>query len=41
MIPIEVLSDQNCLYNSIECLAGTATISPTELRGKYHKINIK
>jgi hypothetical protein len=40
MIPVDVLADGNCLYNSIECLAGTTSMTPSELRGIYHLTNI-
>jgi hypothetical protein len=33
LIPVHVLGDGNCLYNSIVCLAGTTTLTPSELRG--------
>jgi hypothetical protein len=33
MIPVEILADGNCLYNSIVCLAGITDITPSELRG--------
>lgn len=39
MVPIEVLGDGNCLYNSVVCLAGTAPMSVSELRGKYNMIH--
>jgi hypothetical protein len=33
MIPIAILGDGNCLYNSIVCLAGITALTPSELRG--------
>ncbi|CAF1642845.1 unnamed protein product, partial [Adineta ricciae] len=32
MVPVEVLGDGNCLYNSIICLSGTKKLSVSELR---------
>ena len=35
MIPISVIEDGNCLYNSIMCISGSAALTATELRGIY------
>lgn len=35
MIPVDVVGDGNCLYNSMICLSGSNILTPTELRGIY------
>jgi hypothetical protein len=35
MVPINVIGDGNCLYNSVTCLGGTTVLTPCELRGMH------
>ena len=35
MIPVDVIGDGNCLYNSTVCLSGSTVLTPSELRGKF------